>query len=125
MGGAYPGRIFVDHKEEPIDEWINAVDESLKDCGVIRVGRHKFELDAERFKEHDGWQGRIPEGYEVGKIDPSLAKDMPGYALEYWRSIEDFLSGGFGFCVTKGDDMVSVCRTMPVGEGIALNLRHL
>ena len=20
------------------------------------------------FKEHDGWQGRIPEGYEVGKI---------------------------------------------------------
>lgn len=101
------------------DEWKDTVCELLKDYDVIRIKRYKFELDPERFKEHKGWKGRIPEGYDVKKVDHTLAKCMPNYALEYWGTADAFLTGGFGFAVTKVDELVSVCWTMLVGEGIA------
>lgn len=100
-------------------EWKNTVDELLKGYEVIRIKRYKYELDRGRFKAHAGWRGRIPEGHDVRKIDHALAEQIPGYALEYWGSIEDFLSGGFGFAVTRRDKLVSACWAMLVGEGVA------
>jgi len=101
------------------DEWKDTVNRLLKNYDVIRIKRYKFELDPERFKEHEGWKGRIPERYDVKKVDHTLVKRMPDYALEYWGTVDAFLSGGFGFAVTKADELVSVCWTMLVGEGIA------
>jgi len=101
------------------DEWKDTVCELLKDYEVMCIKRFKFELDPERFKEHKGWKGRIPEGYDVRKIDHTLAKRMPTYALEYWETADAFLAGGFGFAVTKVDELVSACWTMLVGEEIA------
>lgn len=101
------------------DEWKDTVNELLKDYDVIRIKRYKFELDPEKFKEHEEWKGRIPEGYDVKKVDHTLVQHMPNYALEYWGTIDAFLSGGFGFAVTKAHKLVSVCWTMLMGEGIA------
>jgi len=101
------------------DEWKNTVSELLRAYEVIRIMRHKFALDPERFKEHEGWGRRIPEGYDVQKLDHTLVKHLPDYALEYWQTHDAFLIGGFGFAVTKADKAVSVCWTMLTGEGIA------
>jgi hypothetical protein len=101
------------------DEWKDTVNEWLTNYDVIRIKRYKFELDPERFKEHEGWRGRAPEGNDVKKVDHTLVRHMPSYAFEYWGTIDAFLSGGFGFAVTKADELVSVCWTMLVGEGIA------
>jgi len=101
------------------DEWKDTICELLKDGDVIRIKRYKFELDPERFKEHEEWKGRIPEGHDVKKVDHTLVKYMPNYALDYWGPVDAFLSGGFGFAVTKANELVSVCWTMLVGEGIA------
>jgi GNAT superfamily N-acetyltransferase len=101
------------------DEWKDVVGELLHDYEVIRIKRYKFVLDLRRFQQHVGWKGRVPEGYDVKKVHRPVAKCMPNYAFEYWGNIEAFLTGGFGFAVTKGNELVSVCWTMLLGEGIA------
>ncbi|MBN1310325.1 MAG: GNAT family N-acetyltransferase [Anaerolineae bacterium] len=159
--GAYPGRVFVDRREEPTtalvaastcylggdardtelkellvgeivpgaesrplfiysttDAWKETLDELLKDYQTMRIKRHKFELDPERFREHNGWRGRIPDGYEVRRIDETLVQSMPGHALEYWRDAGSFLAGGFGYAVVSEEEPISVCWTMLVGNGI-------
>ena len=101
------------------DKWKDTIHKLLKDYDVTRIKRYKFELDPEKFTKHKGWKARIPKGYNVKKVNHILVKHMPDYALEYWGTADAFLADGFGFAVTKGNELISTCWTMLVGEGIA------
>jgi len=101
------------------DAWKDTLDALLKDYEIMRIKRYKFELDPERFREHNGWQERIPDGDEVRRIDETLVQSMPGHALEYWRDASSFLAGGFGYAVVSKEELISVCWTMLAGNGIA------
>jgi GNAT superfamily N-acetyltransferase len=97
------------------DEWKALIDEMVREYGVKDAIRYVFDLDEALYRErHSDWRTRIPEGYHIRRIDRELAeRDFPGGA---WRTVDGFLQGGFGFCVMKGEERISVCDTVFVGD---------
>lgn len=116
LPGAEGGPLFIFSTTE---EWKDVLDELLKEHQARRIKRLKFRLDAERFRAFRGWQERVPDGYDVRRVDRGLVPLMPGYAFEYWGDGDSFLAGGFGYAVVKEGELVSACWTMLLGGGIA------
>lgn len=57
----------------------------------------------------------LPGNYEIRKIDASVIQNDTSNILkddilgDYWISIDAFLAKGFGYCVTSGRHVISVC----------------
>ncbi|RPI30659.1 MAG: GNAT family N-acetyltransferase [Chloroflexota bacterium] len=66
------------------------------------------------------WQDHLPAGYMMSPLDtgllenPNLANIHPpaGGVLSFWRSIHDFASTGFGYCILEGDTVAAWCLTV-------------
>lgn len=92
------------------DEWKNVLDEMLKDLNVRRINRTVLDLDPDLFRErYTGWRERIPEGYHIRQVDKKLAEALP--------DVGNYMGKGFGFCVMKGDKIISTCSTVHTGGG--------
>ncbi|MFC1718385.1 GNAT family N-acetyltransferase [Candidatus Poribacteria bacterium] len=101
------------------DGWRDILDELLTDHGVSRVDRTVLDLDPELFRErHSGWRDRIPVGYRTEQMDRELAGKIPGL-IDMWGGADNFLSKGTGGCVMKGDELISSCYAVHVGNGRA------
>lgn len=59
----------------------------------------------------------LPDGFRLAAIDRALLEEAPGNVetvtdlFEDWRSADDFLEKGVGFCILHNGDIVSHCAT--------------
>jgi len=101
------------------DAWRNVLGDLLRDDAPQHIQRTAFDWDPARFiAEHREWRARVPAGYCVARIDATTAAQI-GVIGALWPSIDAFLSKGFGHCVLQGDRVVSSCKTVFVGDGLA------
>lgn len=101
--------------------WIEKLDEFPE--GLInKRERIRFRFDFDRFKEIPT-KGNFSSQYTLRRVEKYMIKKMERFGLDFptrfWRSIDDFLTNGFGFCMFKGEDIVSICYTACLVDGIA------
>lgn len=64
-----------------------------------------------------------PTGFEVRLLDRSLMKKTAHFKLDissrFWTSTDDFLAHGFGACVMKDDEIVSLCYSACVVNNLS------
>jgi ribosomal protein S18 acetylase RimI-like enzyme len=69
------------------------------------------------------WRQSLPPGFTLARLDAALTEGMGervgSFLSGRWGSIEGFLKHGFGFCITRGGQVVSYCMTSMVGGGEA------
>lgn len=65
------------------------------------------------------WRASLPSGSDMRPIDQGLlAEDLGnvmhvrGWVLSFWRSIRAFEETGFGFCLLRGETIVSWCLSV-------------
>jgi RimJ/RimL family protein N-acetyltransferase len=79
-----------------------------------RFNRAKFNIAKSTYKQ-------LLDGYDIKKIDHELIEKDSDHILsealgDFWYSMDDFLQYGFGYCVMKGDRVVSTCLSCCVHE---------
>jgi GNAT superfamily N-acetyltransferase len=100
------------------EAWQSVLDALFADYKLLHVTRKAFTFYPDRFKgKYNGWRKLVPEGYTVQRYDHRLAEGV-GLA-EFWGSLDNFLEHGVGFAVLRGDEVVSRCHTVMVGNGEA------
>ena len=98
--------------------WQSALEALFRDYKLLHVARKAFTFYLERFAaHHTAWRERIPEGYTIQRYDRRLAEDTE--LADFWGSLDNFLAQGVGFAVLKGDEVVSRCHAVMVGNGEA------
>ncbi len=100
---------------EPWREAIEAVWGSLLGEWASRL---EYDYPPPPQQAPDHWQEAIPAGFTVQRYDSSLAASAPGLA-DFWFNVESFLAKGFGFAALHGDQPVSRCHTVVVGDNLA------
>lgn len=103
-------------------EWLNRLDEMLGD-NAAKLSRQLFQWDNSNLSSVSKWNEMVPEGFELRKMDASLfekyAKEMDLSYYDLWENPDNFASNGFGFCLLKDNEFVSVCNTYYVRDGFA------
>jgi RimJ/RimL family protein N-acetyltransferase len=82
----------------------------------MRLFRRSFTFHPARFATHHGWESKVPAGFRMQRLDAELI-ERTGKQLVTWRSRDDFLERGFGFCLLCGDNVVSECFSAFVSGG--------
>lgn len=102
-------------------EWISRFDNMLGD-NAAKLSRQLLKWDkcnTERVLKLDT---RMPEGFELKKMDDMLfekyTKEIDSSYKVLWKTSKNFVSKGFGFCVLKDNEFVSVCNTYYVRDGV-------
>lgn len=102
--------------------WQDRISRIVGGRAGIPLVRRRFSLDAARFQAGN-WAARIPAGFTVRPLDSetlALSPDLVEMLTIFWRSPEAFFSsGGFGFCITDSNQVVSSCLSALIGVGQA------
>ncbi|WP_027632091.1 GNAT family N-acetyltransferase [Clostridium hydrogeniformans] len=103
-------------------EWVKKIDEILGD-NAAKLSRQVFQWDSSNLSSISTWSQSIPEGFELKKMETILfdkyVKEVDSSYKESWENSYNFISKGFGFCILKDNEFVSVCNTYYVREGFA------
>jgi RimJ/RimL family protein N-acetyltransferase len=103
-------------------EWISKLDEVLGD-NAAKLSRELFQWDYSNLSSISKLNELMPEGFELKKMDAILfekyVKEMDSSYNKLWGSCNNFISNGFGFCVLKNGEFVSICNTYYVKQGSA------
>lgn len=103
-------------------DWIREIDEILLD-NAAKLSRQLFYLDSSNFYNILDINTILPEGFELKKLDSDLFEkysgEMDNSYCDLWESSNNFIKNGFGFCILKNNEFVSVCNTYYVREGFA------
>jgi RimJ/RimL family protein N-acetyltransferase len=80
-----------------------------------------YRFNREKFSRAKSTYRQVIDGYDIKKIDRELIEKDSDYILsealgDFWYSMDDFLQYGFGYCVMKGDRVVSTCLSCCVHE---------
>ena len=101
-------------------QWITKLDEILSD-NAAKLTRQLFQWDYSNLPLISKLNKVIPEGFELKRMDAILfekyVKEMDSSYSELWESSNNFISNGFGFCILKDGEFVSVCNTYYVRKG--------
>jgi GNAT superfamily N-acetyltransferase len=90
------------------------------------VGRY-YSFDRLNFN----WRNRIPTGIQMEPMNRSLLQDatrsnldqLIGWVYSFWRSLDDFLEYGRGYCLVREKEILSWCLSIYVsGNEIELGL---
>lgn len=64
-----------------------------------------------------------PDEFRCQRLDQELIRKTDGFKLDitsrFWTSANDFLENGIGFCVLKGNDIVSLCYSAGIANNLA------
>lgn len=101
---------------------------------LIAMPRYAFTSEALDVEHLRDLGAHVPDGYRLERLDLELARrlgsEKGGFAADHmmnFRSPEDFVERGFGFCLLHGDQIVSVATTFVVcskGVEIQINTRE-
>ncbi len=99
-----------------------ASDEAWEQAIEKAISHREYETDfewyhtfnADRFHTLTSGFKPVPAGYAVRRIDKATiendSEDILSEVLnEFWYSTDDFLTKGIGYCVVKGDQIISAC----------------
>ncbi len=95
------------------ESWREKIDVLVRGHSPLHLARSMFTFNPSKFT-HQGWRERIPAGFDIRRVDESLAK-KPAVAGELdflWTSRDNFLSKGVGFCLLRGEEIVSLCYSV-------------
>lgn len=103
-------------------EWIVKIDELLGD-NAAKLSRQLFSWDSSKLSSISKWSEMLSEDFKLQRMDAALfdkyAREMDPSYYDLWETPDNFLSNGFGFCVLKDNEFVSVCNTYYVRQGVA------
>jgi hypothetical protein len=98
------------------DKWI----ETLEDAFMGRKHLHRgleyvYTFNSFKYENLDEWKSSVTQGYTVQRItrdiidndtENLISSDILG---DFWISVDKFLEKGIGFCVLKGNKIISSC----------------
>lgn len=90
--------------------WRNRLDLLLRTKGVITIHRKVFHFNPEKFADYRRKPANLPDGLTIQPIDSALAEKYPVY-----QPLIEPRSKRFGFCLLKGDEVISECSSIYVG----------
>jgi RimJ/RimL family protein N-acetyltransferase len=102
--------------------WAQALDIVLDGLNPMAHRRKMYLLD----KWSGVWRSRVPEGYKMVRIDEALfsrddlegTETMREWLLGDWRAAAYFDRQEIGFCMVRGDELVSWCASEHICEPI-------
>lgn len=92
----------------------------LKGRSVDKASRRFYQYDRLRFD----WRRETPSGCEIRRIDESLLESkalenvdqVVGWVRSFWRSNQDFVKKGVGYCLVKEKTIASWCLSVYVSD---------
>lgn len=94
------------------DEWKNRI-ETIHNSSIEKFHRYEFKKNPEHLDRNNllSFISTLPEGYELKRIDETLAKDPSLHEvsedfMSQFDSIDDFLERGVGFCILNDEKVV-------------------
>lgn len=82
--------------------------------------REELMLNIIKYRELKDWRTSIPDGCYIKNVDVELAgiinKLSNNEILETWASFDEFVKKGIGFCLMKGDRVISSCISNYIGR---------
>ena len=102
----------------PEPAWQPVIDEVLADYPGGGANRAEFDSPPQNSAQIAGWRRRLPPEWRVETYTREVARRF--VEIEpFWNGLDNFLTRGFGFYVSRGDDLLSHCHTVAVGDGLA------
>jgi hypothetical protein len=117
-GGTHFGVTLYENK------WECKLDSIFKHRNPYIENKYCYIFNEEKYSNLRNLQNRLPEGYTIKSIDKAMidndvenliADDILG---DFWISVDEFLDKGIGFCVLKGNKIISNCFTGYVSGNI-------
>lgn len=86
----------------------------------LKLKRSTFSFNPFLFNKASLLNSEIPSGFELMEIDRTIIKSFGDELLRplksSWRSIDEFLRKGLGFCVAKKNKVISLCFSCFAGN---------
>ncbi len=98
--------------------WKDKLNELLKGKKAITIDRKTFSFDEVAFNTNKiNISEKLLDGYSLKRIDKDIANKIN--VTKSWKSIDEFLNRGIGYCIVKDNEIVSACYSIYVGKGEA------
>ncbi|MBZ9622658.1 GNAT family N-acetyltransferase [Clostridium sp. FP2] len=105
------------------NEWKNRIETFYKGS-IEKFQRYAFKKNPEHLNSNhiQSFLSKLPEGYELKKIDTSLAQDPSFQSLSedftsQYISIDDYMNKGLGFCILHKGQVVCGASSYSVYDG--------
>lgn len=105
------------------DGWKESLEKVYKDS-IVKFQRYAFKKNPEHLdKNHiKTFLGKLPEGYELKKIDENLANNPSLQKLsedftDQFDSIDDYVNRGLGFCILHQGQVVCGASSYSIYDG--------
>jgi RimJ/RimL family protein N-acetyltransferase len=100
------------------DSWESALGDLLPTPDVLKLYRSTFTFDRSKFQTIFDRHPNIPSDFSMERINKQLAQQLVGDICATWRSVDDFLEYGLGYCLLDGHTIVSSCLSAFVARGV-------
>ena len=106
------------------DKWECKLDNIFKHRNPDKEYKYCYIFNEEKYRDLRSLQNMLPEGYTIKRIDKAMIdKDVDNLIVDdiledFWISANKFLDKGIGFCVLKGNKVISNCFTGYVSGNI-------
>ncbi|MFW5435033.1 GNAT family N-acetyltransferase [Paenibacillus apiarius] len=96
------------------DAWGQAIEKAISHRNYETDFEWYHAFNAKRFHTFKSAFKPLPAGYAIRRIDKAMIENDPKDILsevlnEFWYSTDDFLKIGLGYCVLKGNQIISSC----------------
>jgi len=105
------------------DEWKKRI-ETIHKGRIDKFQRYEFKKNPEHLDRNhlQSFLSTIPEGYELKKIDESLANEPSLHEISEdftcnFNSIEDYLNRGIGYCILNNGQVVCGASSFSIYDG--------
>ncbi len=126
----YPLREFIDNQLKidtyescggtyfltlvPDEIWERVMEKVISHREYESDYEHYYQFNREKFNILKSNYKPLPKGYTIKKIDIEVISNDPDKMIydvlnEFWYSVDDFLQQGLGYCVLKGNKIISAC----------------
>lgn len=111
------------------DEWKNRI-ETVHQGSIEKIQRYKFRKDPEDLDRNhiQNFLEKLPEGYELKRIDESLAKEPSLHEISedftrQFDSVDDYVNRGAGFCILYEGQVVCGASSYSIyDDGIEIEI---
>ncbi|MED4732256.1 GNAT family N-acetyltransferase [Aneurinibacillus migulanus] len=105
----------------PDETWEKVVEKTISHREYETDYEYYYQFNREKFNALKSSYKPLPDGYTIKKINAEVMSNDPDEVIfdvlgEFWYSVDDFFRQGFGYCVMKGDRIISACLSCCVNE---------
>ena len=100
--------------------WITKFNKFSQETFRLRE-RIRYKFDVSQFNQSKG--PSVASKYKLKRIDNTLVNQISHFSIDFptrfWRSPNDFLESGFGFCMLYKNTVVGICYTACITSSLA------